>query len=313
MDGPILVTGLTVVRNGTRLRYPFLEAIRSVLPICDEYLVVVGDGEDDTLERAEELAAAEPRVRVIRTEWSAKVNPRKCVLAQQTNLGLHQARGTWCVALQANEVLHERDLPRLRALMEKHADDTQVEALLFERLTFLADYRHVIRTYPHRYKWTARIVKPHIGIHSIRDAMSFAVFPGWSTSGRYPRAIDTGVDLFRYGMVMDPEDFERKQREADHRAGDARSGSFAFSLFGHVPLGHVARYEGEHPQVMAELVAATPERFAPDAPGVRPRGNLRDFGRAVETALYSRFGMPSWRPDRYRLIGGYVAKARDEY
>jgi hypothetical protein len=35
-----LVSGLTIIRNGVRLNYPFIEAIRSVLPICDEYVVV---------------------------------------------------------------------------------------------------------------------------------------------------------------------------------------------------------------------------------------------------------------------------------
>ena len=46
----ILVSGLTIIRNGVRLNYPFIEAIRSALPICDEYIVVAGDSDDETLE-----------------------------------------------------------------------------------------------------------------------------------------------------------------------------------------------------------------------------------------------------------------------
>ena len=46
----ILVSGLTIIRNGVRLNYPFIEAIRSALSICDEYIVVAGDSDDETLE-----------------------------------------------------------------------------------------------------------------------------------------------------------------------------------------------------------------------------------------------------------------------
>ena len=118
-QSPVLVSGLTIVRNGVRLDYPFIEAIRSGLPICDEYVVVVGDSDDETLARLHGLN--EPKLRIIETTWSPYVTPKKCALAQQTNVGLLQCRGRWCVYLQANEVLHEDSLPVLRGLMEEHA------------------------------------------------------------------------------------------------------------------------------------------------------------------------------------------------
>jgi len=45
------VSGFTFVRNGVKYDYPFLESINSLLPICDEIVVAVGQSEDDTLER----------------------------------------------------------------------------------------------------------------------------------------------------------------------------------------------------------------------------------------------------------------------
>ena len=44
----MLVSGLTIIRIGVRLNYPFIEAIRSALSICDEYIVVAGDSDDET-------------------------------------------------------------------------------------------------------------------------------------------------------------------------------------------------------------------------------------------------------------------------
>ena len=99
MSSDILVSGLSIVRNGQRLDYPFLEAIRSALPLCDEFIVVVGQSDDDTLNLIR--AIDDPRLRIVETVWSDKVRPRKSLLAQQTNIGLHLCQGNWCLYVQA--------------------------------------------------------------------------------------------------------------------------------------------------------------------------------------------------------------------
>ena len=43
------VSGFTFIRNGIDYDYPIVEAIQSILPICDEVVVAVGKSEDDTL------------------------------------------------------------------------------------------------------------------------------------------------------------------------------------------------------------------------------------------------------------------------
>ncbi len=45
------ISGFTFIRNGTSLGFPFEESIRSLLPLVDEFVVAVGKGNDDTLER----------------------------------------------------------------------------------------------------------------------------------------------------------------------------------------------------------------------------------------------------------------------
>jgi hypothetical protein len=42
------VSGFTFLRNGQKLGYPFVESIRSILPIVDEFVVALGPCEDDT-------------------------------------------------------------------------------------------------------------------------------------------------------------------------------------------------------------------------------------------------------------------------
>jgi glycosyltransferase involved in cell wall biosynthesis len=43
------VSGFTIVRNAIKYDYPIIEAITSILPICDEVIVAVGNSDDDTL------------------------------------------------------------------------------------------------------------------------------------------------------------------------------------------------------------------------------------------------------------------------
>ncbi len=302
--GRRLVSGLTILRNGVRLDYPFLEAIRSALPICDEYIVVVGHSEDGTREAVEGLR--DSRIQIVDTHWSELVTPRQCLLAQQTNIGLNLARGRWCLSVQGAEVLHERDLPRLRALMEQHADNPRVEAMLFERLTFWADYDHVLAVYPWLFKYTPRIVRCGIGVHSIRDAMSFAVFDGWSTRGRYPRCIDTGAFMYRYSDVRDVEVLERKYRESAH--GNPSWTLDPAHFLQRLPRQFVMRHAGGHPAVMAERVRDFPKQYDGNDPRCRTSMSLSERVRLLETRAYHAIGLPRWRNSRFQLVGQLAPK-----
>lgn len=302
-DAP-LISGMTIIRNGLRFDYPFVEAIRAILPICDEFVIVVGDSDDGTREAVE--AIGDPKIRIVDTTWSPHVTPRKCLLAEQTSLGLHHCRGRWCVYVQGNEIIHQDSLPILRELMERHAEDPQIEAILLERLTFWADFDHVFAAYPKCFKYTVRIIKPHIGAYSIRDAMSFAVFDGYSRQGRYPRAIDSGQYLYRYANVHTPTAMEAKGARV-HKGGSKPIATDHF--YTKFPRQYLRRYTGDHPTVMAERRAAHPSQYDLDDPRCRTALSAMERWHLLETAWYRRFGMLRHRNHRFQLIGGFLPKA----
>ena len=306
MSSP-LVSGLTIIRNGTRLNYPSMEVIRSALPVCDEYIIVAGDSDDETLDHLASLN--DPRIRIIHTRWSPDITPQKCLLAQQTNIGLGFCSGRWCLYLQANEVLHEDSLPHLRSLMEQHVDNPEVEAMLVERLTLWADYEHYIPVYPRRFKYTARIIRPNIGTYSIRDGMSFAIFDGFSTHGRYPKSIDTGADLYRYGYVHAVNQLATKFQDAVHKAevGDKADDDYYYQFY---PRQFIATYKGTHPSVMAARIAAWPaeERFELDR--CRTELTLRERKRLAENYYFSHRGLPQLSRNRFKLLGDLKDKPR---
>jgi glycosyltransferase involved in cell wall biosynthesis len=302
------VSGLTILRNAVRLGYCFEESIRSALPICDEFVVVVGDSEDGTLEAVR--AMNEPKVHIVETVWSDRVEPRRYVLSQQTNIGLHMCRGDWVVYLQANEVLHEASLPVLTALMEKHNGDAGVEALLLERLVFWGDFDHYVGVYPNRFKYSPRIVRPYRGTYAVRDAMSFAVFDRFGLKGRYPRAVDTGQDLYRYSWVLDPEQTRRKHEDAVHLADCKERMVDEGFFYTHLPKQHVLKFGGTQPEVMREHIDAFSQRLSLDDERWRTDPSWRERRRSLESWYYRRFGLPRFRDTRYRLQGGYVRKER---
>ena len=99
------ISGFTIVRNAVKFNYPVVASIRSILPICDEFIVNVGDSQDGTLELIRSIGS--PKIRIIQTQWDMGQGSQ--VLSQQTNLTLKECRGDWAFYLQSDEVIHEAD------------------------------------------------------------------------------------------------------------------------------------------------------------------------------------------------------------
>ena len=111
------VSGFSMVRDAVRLNYPVAESIRSILPICDEFVIAVGQGEDGTVERIR--AIGDPKVRILETEWNPAHFVHGAINAVQSNLALDQCTGDWAFYVQADEVVHEDDLPLIVRAMER--------------------------------------------------------------------------------------------------------------------------------------------------------------------------------------------------
>src|SRR5262245_20780388 len=124
------VSRFTFIRNGVKLGYPFIESIKSALPLYDEIVVVCGDCSDDTRDRI--AAIGDPRIRIIDTVWSAAMRTKGYVFAQQKMIGQFSCSGDWAFYIEGDEVLHEDDVDIVRAAMARHLDNPRVEALYFD-------------------------------------------------------------------------------------------------------------------------------------------------------------------------------------
>src|SRR6187402_1875502 len=122
------VCGFSFVRNGVKFDYPFEEAIRSILPLCDEVIVAVGNSEDTTLEC---VKAIDSKVKVIETVWDETLREGGRVLAFETNKAFQAIpkEYDWAFYIQGDEVLHEQYLPAVRKAMEDNLDNQTVDGL----------------------------------------------------------------------------------------------------------------------------------------------------------------------------------------
>src|SRR5580658_7725781 len=123
------VSGFTCLRNGQKLGYPFVPSIRSILPLVDEFVIALGPCDDDTEKTLREIG--DPKIRIISTQWNEKIRPdysvKGFVYGQQKTIALFNCTGDWAFYLEADEVLHENDRPKIRAAMEKYLGDDRVE------------------------------------------------------------------------------------------------------------------------------------------------------------------------------------------
>jgi hypothetical protein len=196
-----MVSGFTLVRNAVTLDYPIVPAIRSLLPLCDEIVVNVGRSDDGTRDLV--AAIADPRVRILDSEWD--VSRGGGTLALETDRAMAACRGTWGAYIQADEVLHEAGAALLAEKVREWDDDARVEGLLVDYAHLYGDF-DTIATNRHWYRREVRVVRLGRDIHSHGDAQGFRVGP----ERRRVRARVTGARMFHYGWARPPAGLARK-------------------------------------------------------------------------------------------------------
>ena len=75
------ISAFTFIKNGQILGYPFIQSIQSILPIVDEFVINVGQSEDDTLTLIQSIN--NPKIRIIQSTWNDNMHDRGYVYGQQ--------------------------------------------------------------------------------------------------------------------------------------------------------------------------------------------------------------------------------------
>ena len=254
------VSGFTFVRNAVKFGYPVTEAIRSILPLCDEFVVAAGNSDDNTREL---IASVDPsKIRIIDTLWDDSLRAGGSVLAGETNKALDAVSGNsdWAFYIQADEVVHERYLPVIQSAMEEWKDDQRVEGLLFNYLHFFGSYDYTASSRDW-YRREVRIIRKQAGIRSYKDAQ------GFRKDGRKLNVKPLEAWIYHYGWVKSPGIQQTKQESFQRHWHDdewLKQNVTVKQEFDYTVVGGLKKFTGSHPQVMKNRIESKNWDFHPD-------------------------------------------------
>jgi len=241
-----MISAFTLVRNAQILDFPFEESVRSVIPLCDELIINCGKSDDDTLLICKKLESEFPhQIKILETEWEQRNQKGGFQLKAQTDAALQICKGNWVIYLQADEVLHEADSPKILEAMKTADSLPEADGLVFDYLHFYGNYSYFCRG-RNWYRREVRIFKNGRGIESFRDAQ------GFRKGGKPIKALLSGARVFHYGHVRNLEGFQKKLKEMSQWWGEDPT-SPKKSLEVYRPFG-LTRFEGTHPKVMSKKV-----------------------------------------------------------
>ena len=284
------VSGFTFVRNGVVFDYPFVESIRSVLPMVDEFIVNVPYSEDNTLEVVNSIG--DPKIKIFQTEWKGNIPSGGKILSHHTNLALRKCSGDWCFYIQADEVIHEEDNNKIIKAMERSLHDSDVDGLLF-------DYVHLYGSYACRaesrnwYRREVRIVRNRPNIISFADAQGFR----YSDGSKIPVAY-TGARIFHYGWVRPLESMRAKTIAMDRLwHGDKYDDRNRELNYSTIRYG-LRRYKGTHPAIMRDRIAKQDWSFK----FTSRISSYRDFRYWLSDLIEKIIGVRSFEYKGYKLV-----------
>ncbi len=210
-----------MAKNAAKLYYPIREAIESILPICDEFIVALGDcdTDDNTLQEIQNIKS--DKIKIINTIWDIEKYPNGTENAHQTNIAKQHCTGDWLFYLQADEVVHEKYLETIVQQCKQNLHRKEVEGLLFKYIHFFGDYQHYVGAYGW-YPKEIRIIRNNQEIHSFISAQSFARVPNFDGKNYRQKTgvfrlnvVEIDAYIYHYGWVRPPELMQKKKKSLD--------------------------------------------------------------------------------------------------
>ncbi len=202
------ISAFTFIKNGQLLGYPFVESIRSILPIVDEFVVNVGASEDNTLQLIQEID--DPKIRIIESSWNEKMQDRGYVYGQQKMIAQFNCTGDWAFYLEGDEIVHEDDLQKIQDCCKKHLDNQEVEAITFDYYHFYGNTNSYLDS-PGWYRREARIIRNSIRTYA-PDGLFWLVLKK-NKVGRYPKSAHSNAKMYHYGWVRSESQMNLKSKK----------------------------------------------------------------------------------------------------
>jgi hypothetical protein len=247
------VSGFTIIKNAVNNDYPIVQAINSILPLCDEFIVVVGNSEDATRKLIEDIDS--PKIKIIDSIWDDSLKAGGQVFAVETDKAFAAISpdSDWAFYIQGDEVVHEKYHPLIQKEMELNLNKTQVEALLFKYIHFWGSYDYLGDS-RRWYRREIRLMKNLKGIQSYRDAQGFRL------NGRKIQVKLIDAYVYHYGWAKPPQGLNNKIRNFNTFYHDDQWMEQHMPQtyeFDYSNADRLIEFTGTHPKVMQQRIQAT--------------------------------------------------------
>ncbi len=265
------VTGFTFIRNAVINDYPIVEAITSILPICDEFVIAHGNSDDNTLELLKNINS--PKIRIIDTIWDESLREGGRTFAEETNKAFQaiSADTDWAFYIQGDEVIHEKYLPIIKREMEICLNDDKVEGLLFKYIHFYGSYDYYASS-RRWYRKEIRVLKNLKGITSYRDAQGFRI------NDRKIRVKEINAYVYHYGWVKPPQGLNNKVRNFNkfyHSDEWIENNYPKANSFDYGNADELIKFNSTHPVSIRERISNTNWEFSIDPTKIKRKLSLR--------------------------------------
>ncbi len=236
------ISGFTFIRNGVDLCFPFEESIQSLLPLVEEFIVVVGQSSDETLDRIKKIN--NPKIRIIETVWNDAMIDRGFVYAQQKMIAQYACTSDWAFYLEGDEIIHENDISAIRQSVNKHHENPLVEALVFDYFHFYGNSSWIANS-PAWYRRECRLIRNTIRSYA-PDGQYWLVMSNHKKP-RNPNAALANAYIYHYGWVRSNDAMQKKLDQVSRYWSNQTAPVIDYGNFDPKVL-HA--FQGTHPQVI---------------------------------------------------------------
>jgi hypothetical protein len=285
------VSGFTFVRNAVKFDYPIVESILSILPICDEMIVAVGNSEDETLQLIQAIDS--PKIKIIETIWDERLKEGGKVLAIETDKAFAAISpdSDWAFYLQGDEVVHEKYLPIIQKEMLDNIDQEKVEGLLLKYIHFYGSYQYVADS-RQWYRNEIRVIRNRKDIKSYKDAQGFR-----TADNRKLLVKSIDAYIYHYGWVREPFK-QQKRAEVITKYWNGTEKKTTNKAFNYADsIDSLALFEESHPATMTKKIAEISWKFEPDV-SVKKLSIKNKFHQWIE----KNFGLRLAEYKNYKIL-----------
>jgi hypothetical protein len=290
------VAGFTFIKNAVQNDYTIVEAILSILPICDEFIVAHGNSIDETLTLLQSINS--DKIKIIDTVWDDSLREGGRTFALETDKAFRAISKDvdWCFYIQGDECVHEKYLETIKNEMQLCLANPKIEGFLFKYKHFYGSYDF----FAHSRRWyhrEIRIVRNLPQIHSYKDAQGFR----FEDRKINVKLIDAYI--YHYGWVKPPSGLVDKMRNFNkfYTENDALIDEKypEFTAFDYGNADQLITFEETHPEVMQNRVQKSNWKFAIDPTKTNKKLPLR---RKILAWIEQKTGRRLFAYSNYKLI-----------